>query len=105
MFWVWYFSRIESKNQNEQLAYPYCELIDSNDMIAYMNFMADPLNAAFVLFGIFFLLLFMGSPIAVAIVSSSLLVGIAYLPPETALFISTQKMQSSFTVPSHHIDY
>ncbi|NRB58234.1 MAG: TRAP transporter large permease subunit, partial [Salinicola sp.] len=63
--------------------------------------MADPLNAAFVLFGIFFLLLFMGSPIAVAIVSSSLLVGIAYLPPETALFISTQKMFSgldSFTL-------
>lgn len=70
-------------------------------MMAFMNFMADPLNAAFVLFGVFFLLLFMGSPISIAIVFSSLLVGIAYLPPETALFISTQKMFSgldSFTL-------
>lgn len=67
----------------------------------YMELMFDPVIAGFVLFGLFFLLLFLGTPIAVAIAVSSIAVGLAYLPPDTAFFVATQKMFSgldSFTL-------
>ncbi|WP_244613391.1 TRAP transporter large permease [Modicisalibacter radicis] len=65
------------------------------------DLMADPVSAALALFGVFFLLLFLSTPISVAIAMSSILVGMAYLPPDTLFFVATQKMFSgldSFTL-------
>ncbi|XCJ81519.1 TRAP transporter large permease [Salinicola endophyticus] len=63
--------------------------------------MADPLHATWVLFGLFALLLAIGTPISLSIIVASMLVGVAYLPADTMLFVSTQKMFSgldSFTL-------
>jgi len=65
------------------------------------DLLADPVSAALALFGVFFLLLFLSTPISVAIAMSSILVGMAYLPPDTLFFVATQKMFSgldSFTL-------
>ncbi|TQS70953.1 TRAP transporter large permease [Rhodobacteraceae bacterium] len=63
--------------------------------------MLDPAGAAVVLFALFFGLLMLGTPISVAIGVSSIVVGLAYFPPDVMNFVGAQKMFSgidSFTL-------
>lgn len=70
-------------------------------MIWFMDMMMEPGFAAFVLFMVFFGLLALGTPISVAIGVSSIIVGLAYMPPDVIFFVAAQKMFSgidSFTL-------
>ena len=66
-----------------------------------MDMMMDPGFAAFALFAVFFGLLALGTPISVAIGVSSILIGLAFMPPDVIFFVAAQKMFSgidSFTL-------
>lgn len=66
-----------------------------------INFLMEPAGAAIVLFALFFGMLAIGTPVSVAIGASSVLVGLAFLPPATIAFVGAQKMFSgidSFTL-------
>ena len=70
-------------------------------MTWFMDMMMEPGFAAFVLFMVFFGLLALGTPISVAIGVSSIIVGLAYMPPDVIFFVAAQKMFSgidSFTL-------
>jgi len=70
-------------------------------MDAIVDFLMDPAGAALVLFVLFFGLLTIGTPISVAIGVSSVVIGLAYLPPNVINFVGAQKMFSgidSFTL-------
>lgn len=70
-------------------------------MTMFMDLMMEPAFAALALFTVFFALLALGTPISVAIGVSSIIVGLAFMPPDVIYFVAAQKMFSgidSFTL-------
>ncbi|MFV0383583.1 TRAP transporter large permease [Paracoccus sp. (in: a-proteobacteria)] len=61
-------------------------------MATFLDLMMEPAFAALVLFAVFFGLLTLGTPISVAIGVSSIIVGLAYMPPDVIYFVAAQKM-------------